>query len=136
MKAKVALSVDKYKEEVMSKMTWMKKERRYGDRVANDITITMIKSNNPDRKIMQLIFRNGCETKISKTGYLMVGTYKNRCFFCQTNQVEGYKISASEQTKNKYVRVSTHNDMIQFIGDYELKHDDFLDMYYVEKEDH
>ena len=86
MKAKVALSVDKYKEEVMSKMTWMKKERRYGDRVANDITITMIKSNNPDRKIMQLIFRNGCETKISKTGYLMVGTYKNRCFFCQTNQ--------------------------------------------------
>lgn len=137
-KVKAVLSGNQYKEDIMSKMNWMKKEKgRY--LCDKDITISLqlkARGKTEDKgKVICFAFRNDCWELVTENEYIQVGTYKNRLFIRQADKDTGYKISKNNNTcNNRYCKMPNVESLKDFIGDYDLKYDDFLEMYYVEKE--
>lgn len=99
----------------------------------SDITITHTKNGKHGGGAINIILRNGVWDEISPSGRLICGVYKNRLFLI--NNKDGYKISDSNLSHNRYVRMRCEKKLIPFSGDYKLKYDVFLEMYYIEKED-
>ena len=74
--------------------------------------------------------------------YIDLAIYKNRVLFRVGAPDAGYKLCRAGIKKgsvcpNKYFSVAKTSltaELEDFIGNYELKHDDFYDLYYIEKE--
>lgn len=132
------LSGTQYKEEILDKMNWLQKEKQRTVGGA-DISISVQTKNRGNAKdggkVVCVTFRNGCHDLITDTEYIQLGVYKNRVFIRQVDSADGYKLSKPGGTaRNRYVKMPGVDVLKDFIGDYELKYDNFLDMYYVEKE--
>ena len=94
-----------------------------------DISVTEVKGG------VQIIFRKGTREKIGQRVQLAV--MKNRIYF--RGNEDGYKIYQAGQTKpNGYLKLFGTTDIakkvLEFEGDYTFRHDDFYDLYYIEKE--
>ncbi len=113
------------KEEIISKFDWQTPSRGYS-RGNEDVRITVGK----DKK-MKITLRNDTWELISQTDYIEFAVCKNRILFREAKD-KGYKMVKSGETPSRYVFTSLKG-CDGFIGDYELKYDDFLELYYVEK---
>lgn len=130
-----------YKEEFLSQMKWSTKHRASGDNDNHsDVSVTLVrKSADSGYTHVNFTFRNGIEKIITneETEYIQFCAHKNRIFFRPAESTIGYKLyKANSQTtsKNRYTKVPMFECAKAFVGDYELKYDDFLELYYIEKE--
>lgn len=115
-------------------ITWVEKGRNATNSNA-DITITIAKKyKDRDEKHASITFRNGCEKRISRTGFVMVGYDENRVYFTQAiDGVSGFKLtSAGVKNGNRYTKVSDVN-LLKFAGNYSLLKDAKTGMYYIQK---
>lgn len=136
-KVKAVLSGNQYKDDILGKMQWTVKEKR---RIISreDISISVQNKirgkQGDDGKVVCFTFRNDCPELFTDSGYVQFCVYKNRVFFRQASNDDGYKITnASKTSKNRYVKIPGVDLFKDFVGDYELKYDSFLELYYVEK---
>ena len=124
------------KNDVLGKMQWLKKDKSC-NRSQKDVSISLNAcSTSTTGRVIAITFRNECYELVSDTGYIQAGVYKNRCFFRSTTSSEGYKLSCPKAglKKSRYCKMPEMKELANMIGDYELKYDDFLEMYYIEKE--
>lgn len=117
-----------YREEMLSSFNWRTKTNN--SHLQDDISINLTKDNR-----LSFSFRNACQERISSTGFISVCYHKNRIFFKESNARDGFKLTGGGSKKNKYIQINIVDTTEKaFIGDYkELKYDDFLELYYVEK---
>ena len=118
----------------LPEIDWFSKKRNNNRGKTADITISKIKGNNNTERV-NFIFRNKCEEKLTKTGYLQFGTIGKRIYFKEATREEGFKVTHSTKDgPNKYIK-SLDVSLFDFIGDYELLKDEtmYIGMYYIEK---
>ena len=112
------------------------KKKQLGKRSrCHDASIFVSISKNS--KKARLTYYNKWADAISKSGYVVIAVNENKMYFKEANETDGWIMS---KTKNDSVKVSAiQNDNIYKwiedggIGTYEFKHDDELDLYYIEK---
>ena len=103
----------------------------------SDVTISFMKSRD---NLVNITFRNGVIYLISSTDYVKITKpLKNRIYFKQGYDKDGLLLNKNKNVTadNRYVRFQ--NDDLrkafdEFGGDYELKYDNFNELYYIEKE--
>lgn len=88
---------------------------------------------------ISISFRNGIDTIITSTKYMQIALYKNRLYFKESNEVYGYKICEQSSSNNNYFQIrSLSKEMMDVIipcvGEYDLKQDERLGLYYAELE--
>lgn len=102
----------------------------------NDVTVTIY--NNSKGRHIGITFRNDVfKIFATDTDYFEYAIYKNRIYFRPSDDKHGILLCKNNNTSDaiRYARVMTENFVklfVPFVGDYELKHDDFYDLYYVE----
>jgi len=137
-KVKAVVSGTTYKSEVLGKLEWVTKSKSSYDRdTSKDISVSLSKKKgSPEYTHVSFTFRNDIEKIfLGQVEYVQFCVYKNRIFFRPAESTVGYKLyKASSTCANKYTRFPKFSGAIEFVGDYELKYDDFLELYYIEKE--
>lgn len=120
--------------EAQERFNWLGKQRNRNNCNA-DISISLHKrANGQKHDAIGLTFRNGCGEKFGST--IQVAVYKNRVMFRTAEDGICMQRNKAVQSNNIYARFSDVNgELKNFIGDYELKYDDFYELYYIEKED-
>lgn len=104
-----------------------------------DVSLHIVSNNKKDA--IALTFRNGIHKLITETDYILVSMpKKNRIYFKQGTQMNGLLLGKNKGTlvDNRYSRFYAEEDVkffLDFHGEYELKHDDFNELYYIEKEE-
>lgn len=118
------------KELVFEKKKQLGKRKRVQDA---SVFVSVSKNSNHAR----LTFYNKWAEAISKSGHVVIAVDENRMYFKEADSADGWLMS---KTKYEGTRVaSIVNDNIYKwiedggIGTYEFKHDDELDLYYIEK---
>lgn len=100
----------------------------------NAISIGHGATNN---KGISFTFRNG-KGKFLK-GYAQIAICKNRVYFKSVEEGEGMRIVDNKTTSNFYGKICTESKttviLHDFIGDYDLKYDEYLEFYYIEKDE-
>lgn len=110
-------------------------------KVSSKADVSLHKVRNNDKDAIALTFRNGIHKLISETDYVLISMpKKNRIYFKQGTQMNGLLLGKNNGTKldNRYSRFYSDEDVkffLDFVGEYELKHDDFNELYYIEKEE-
>lgn len=125
--------------EVM-KLTWIGTHGRGGKKVCDVSVSTGLISNAVSRPYVSFIFRNGSWKFFTDTDFMLVARFKNRIFFKTGDKSDGILLSKNKNTtaETRYARVQRANVNEQFAiydGDYELKYDEFYELYYIERED-
>lgn len=113
---------------------WIEKGRS-SERSIADISIKVTTHHKgTDKKQVSMTFRNGCEKRITKTGYVMIGFDDERLYFVQAIDGEtGFKFTGEgNRNKNRYLKIA-NDDLIKFAGDYSLLKDAKTGMYYIQK---
>lgn len=129
-------ALEEHREAILSQLQWDRPKRGGFRRTYRgaDVSITLQKSSN--RKAICITFRNEVEGLIDPDNINHIATSINgrRIFFCADNG--GYALSRNKHNKspNKYMKTSLSDDYLDFIGDYELRYDDFIKLYFIEKE--
>lgn len=141
-KPRAVLRGSDYKNEVISGMNWRTKSRS-GCGVSNgsksDVSISLgKKTKEAEPSLLCVTFRNEVEKLIfdESCEYIQFGIHKNRMFFRQSDPSTGYKMYARlKNCKNRYTKFPIEEESDKnFVGNYELKYDEFLELYYIEKE--
>lgn len=120
----------KTRDEIMREIIWESKKRS-GKLGRDDITIRV--SSKSEKKI-NIYFKNG--TKEHFKDGVIFGLLRNRMIFEQDGK-RGYAVSTTSTSASDYgfISVTLSNDAYKdWTGDYQLKHDDFYDFWYIEKE--
>lgn len=132
-----------YKNEFMEKMNWVEKTKTRS--VSNaDVTVSIqLKTKGAVKNSHQVIcftFRNGVIEKLTTTGYIQICVHKNRLFIREADKNIGYKVTTPGYKEavpgsnvNRYCKMPVLDVFSGFEGNYELKYDDFLELYYIEK---
>lgn len=130
-----------YREEFLSQMSWSTKHRATGDNDNHsDISVTFTrKTVNSEYTHVNFTFRNSIEKIITgdETEYIQFCAHKNRIFFRPAEAKVGYKLykaNSKSTSNNRYVKVPIFECAKAFVGDFDLKYDEFLELYYIEKE--
>ncbi len=111
------------KEEALGRFNWKVKSTNVG--ACDDVSITVIKGG-----AISIVFRNGKKELFD--GAISYAVFKNRVMFRKDKR--GYAISSNNKSENGYVKIGKGDEeMWDFIGDYELKYDEFYEIYYIEK---
>lgn len=116
------------KAEAQNRFDWHGMTGKAKKKTVADVSISLHKGGN-----MGITFRNETDKLIGDR--LEVAVYKNRVLFrCTPNGVVMQNKTGKVVSKNVYARICCMEDELKpFIGDYELKYDDFYELYYVEK---
>lgn len=100
-----------------------------------DVSITVTGSKKDS---INITIRNGLEKRISKTGFVKMALFKNKIIFAETTERDGFTCRKNQSNKqpNVYIKFAlVGREWLQdFVGDYQLKTDEFYDFYYIEKE--
>ncbi len=115
-------------------ITWIEKGRNSVNSNA-DVTITLAKKHKDrDEKHASITFRNGCEKRITKTGYMMVGYDETRMYFTQAiDGGSGFKVtSAGVKNGNRYMKIN-NSELLRFAGNYSLLKDAKTGVHYIQK---
>jgi len=121
------------------KFSWINKgSKNYHHRANSDISINCVKNNGKAFSGISFTFRNDVWQFFGEN--IEFAIYKNRIMFRTAENNCGMKLfSGSSKSDNKYFKVRVNEDTQiikdKFIGDYELKYDEFYELYYIEKED-
>lgn len=118
------------KNDFLSSLDWCKNTRTRIDN-KSDISITLCSDN----RNVSIVFRNGTAEKISKVGTFKFAKFKNRLIFADATGEPGFVMSKNNKSHSKYAKfcyVAGREYIKEFIGDFELKRDDFYDVYYIE----
>lgn len=112
----------------------------YKPKTSKDVSINMIKiggtEENP-RKGFSVVLRNNCGDKYGN--FIQVAIYKGRVFFRPSEANEGFYVrnrDSKNRTDNRYLQIPLNDEtegLKQFIGDYDMKHDDFYELDFVTK---
>lgn len=82
-------------------------------------------------------FRNGCEQKITKTGYIKMACDGGRIYFIEST-LENRGLKCSGESKNQQIVTTTIDEFMLWAlknpGEYSLKKDKTAELYYIEKE--
>ena len=121
--------------EILS-LNWVGRRTQAGGHRFDDVSI-LLGHTTKEKRCMCFTFRNGVSNLFSDTDYAVIAIFKNRVYFKGANQRDGLKLCTNKETKQdtRYFRIGSERDvehLIPFIGDYELKHDSFYDLYYIE----
>ncbi len=108
-----------------------------GSRGSKDISIslTSVGKKGAYHDGISFVFRNGVEKKIGMN--LEMAIFKNRILFREADE-PAMTLFANKESKNIYAKVHAGaqvQTLKKFIGDYDLKHDDFYELYYIEREE-
>ena len=124
---------DNYKESIMSTMVWHTPKRggKNNKDLTKDISIsTNVAKDAKSGKTLCIIFRNEVDKLIDDKELKKVAVCctKNRMYFKAMS--DGYAMY--EQSKRVHTKLFYREEYEQFLGDYDLKYDDFLELYYIE----
>lgn len=118
----------KSRQEFMAEIEF--ESRKRSGKGCSDITVTMNGKGNR----VNIYFRNG--KKENFPDGVMFGVYKNRMVF-EPNKTDGYTITTPKTNRIDYgVLSATVADAEKYrvwIGDYELKWDEFYGFWYIER---
>ena len=119
---------------------WMESSRhaRGGSHSNADISVTECKATSKSGLRYNITFRNNSNEFFGQ--YANVAVFKNRMFFKPSSAEEGgYKLYEHAKKKgNPFLQVIKDSNTCcigDFLGHHELKYDDFLDLYYIEREE-
>lgn len=147
----IVMVPDKSKEQtLLDEIVWVSKAKggwsKYDDG-RKDIYISINKHKTKPRfkdlksrdyTTMNMSFRDGIEKTITKTGYIMFGVCKNRLYFKETSDNEGYKVtSKGGTTASTSMHIGSDAEKVfapYAKHEFHLKYDDFQELYYVELE--
>lgn len=120
------------------KFNWISKSGKSYHRAKSDISINCITYDKKPYAGISFTFRNDVWQFFGER--IEFAIYKNRIMFRKANSGEGMAMfSGSDKSPNKYmkIRITEDTQVIKdkFIGDYELKYDNFYELYYVETEE-
>lgn len=121
--------------ELANKLNWIGCSKHYSKR-GNDVTITIAK--NKDKNAISITMRNDIFKLLGdEVDYIEVAVYKNRVFFRQSDDKNGILLKSNKNATQttRYAKINIDRDvayLVPFAGDYEMKHDDFYDLYYIE----
>lgn len=112
---------------------------KHGHKATVDVSIS-ISSSDAKRSFVGFIFRNESWKFFTDTDFFVVAPYKNRLFFKAADKSNGIYLCKNNNTKTptRYGRIQRdfiNTSFAEYVGDYELKHDDFYDLYYIERND-
>lgn len=117
---------------------WVGGNHKTTNKSKADLSVSIVHNNN--RPMIAMTFRNGIYKKITETDFILVAMpKKNRIYFKAGTSMNGLLLCKNKSTKidSRYMRIYAEEDckfFYDFVGDYELKHDDFNELYYIEKE--
>ena len=128
---------EQIRDQFLSQMSWVEKEKkRYV--CDKDITVAIqtkkTGATKDSHKAVCFSIRNGVEQNITSTEYMQICVHKNRIFFREADRDMGYKVYKPSTGNNRYCKMTLLDVLACFVGDYDLKYDDFLELYYIEKE--
>lgn len=118
------------KELVFEKKKTIGKRNRKKDA---SIFVSISKKQNKAR----FTFYNKWAEVISKSGYVVIAVDENRIYFKESTEFDGWFMSKTNYANTRVVSIS--NEKIYKwiedggIGSYEFRHDDELNLYYIEK---
>lgn len=123
--------------EAEQKLVWIGRTNRRG---GNDISIKVnLMANTHNGNYVGFTFRDECHKKFcGETPYFEVSLFKNCMFFKKSNSERGLLISNNKNTKSNYyakIQSDTANYFAHWEGDYELKYNEFWELYYIERKD-
>lgn len=125
--------------EATMKLDWFGALGVNGKRGKHDVTINHTISECGNRHYASITFRNECWKLFTETPYLEVAIYKNRVFFKQSDEKHGLTLLHNKNVTNStcYARMQNGfaDRFITFEGDYELKYDEFYELYYIERKE-
>ncbi|MBR1737036.1 MAG: hypothetical protein IJ736_08480 [Firmicutes bacterium] len=126
-------------EKVDAKLDFIIKNRGFTYASDEDVSITAgiskTKGRN-DRHVVRFTFRNNADKKITHTGYLTVAILGERLYFKEMSEMVGYKLYKNSK-KNTYTGICNKglfNWAVTHSGDYMLKFDRTIALYYVDTE--
>ncbi len=103
-----------------------------------DVTLAIVGSTeNKEGERVSVIIRAGLASLISKTEYMVCGFDKERLYFKETERLDGYHLVRKNNSDTSYLTFKGSNEFMNWVkahrGDYDLKHDEQLDLYYIER---
>ncbi len=114
---------------------WVGRASRKGNA---DVSLTIC-HNSDTRECVSFTFRNSSYEFFTRTDYFKVGIFKNRLFFTEAKDFDGLLLNKNKETtpNTRYARIASEKEINlfrPFEGAYELKYDEFYELYYIEKE--
>lgn len=103
----------------------------------NIVTGKALKTREKTRSILSFVIRNNKDELIAPSGRTSICMLGNRIYFKDDSR--GFKLTGKKESSNRYFRVdyklnNLPDDQCKaFIGDYELKYNTSLMLYYIEK---
>ena len=120
----------KSRDEFMAQIEFEGRQRN-GRNSQKDVTLSVVRNGSR----VNIYFRNDT-MKMFDGEQVVFGIYKNRIIF--EKRYDGYKITEIEHKRSTYgsisASVSDINRYKKWIGDYDLKWDEFYEFYYIERE--
>lgn len=128
--------MNEIKAERLKQLKWIEKQRMGNIPVSHkDVYIGIVKSNHKSGKGVSIAFRNLCHKKITDTGKIVIAPMEKRIYLKGAGE-KGYKLGINDKrTSSAYASMPCWDKCDDFVGDYDLKYDEFLGLYYIEKED-
>ena len=115
------------KAQAQDRFNWKTKSIHTGRGIQYDVSISLVKGG-----ANSIVLRNG-KKNLFEDKAISYAIFKNRVMF--RSDKDGYAISGNNKSPNGYVKIHKGDEELRdFIGDYDLKYDDFYELYYIEKE--
>ena len=117
------------------RLNWMGKNHKTKRKSVSDVSIS--EGNVTARGYVRytVTFRNSIHELFGN--YVDFAAYKDRLFIAPPLETGcGYKLHTGDKNKNPFCQITKSEDtcaLSEFIGDFEVEYDDFLDLYYITK---
>lgn len=128
-------------DDVLNKLVWIGRKVANHGKYESDVHITTNLTDGK-RDYVNFTFKNGSWKKFAEDSeYFEVSFYKNRLFLRKSDSKNGLLILTNKNCKTTEIRYAkiqckgTPRLFVGWDGDYELMHDDFYDLYYIERKD-
>lgn len=142
---KTIMGTTNFFKEEQERFKWMTKPtvgKNY-NRSDKDISISKVFPSKADKEAgknvsIAITFRNHSRHAVTETEYVLMAAVKNRIFFKTGKQDNGLLIGKVSTSNNGYLRTRYPEyveQLLPFIGSYDLKYDKFYELYYIEKEE-
>mgnify|MGYP003297646411 CR=1 FL=1 len=119
--------------ENITNLNWIGRTCNHGAKA--DVSVT-IANQSESRRCVNVTFRNSVNELVTQTDYMVVAPFKNRLFFKSATDVNGLLLCKNANSPNRYIRINRESDvesLTKFAGNYDLKYDEFYELYYIEK---
>ncbi len=134
---------ESYREENLANMHFITPGISYhGAETGADISVNIVtgkarKLQEKRMNVLSFVVRNDVHELIAPSGRTSICILGNRIYFKDDSR--GFKLTGKKDSNHKYFRVNYENNNLPdehcraFVGDYELKYNKSLMLYYIEK---